>query len=279
MTNILDKDIDKIIKEFDMSVFENKTILITGATGLLGKVCAMSLLSSGYHTKVIALVRDKAKADKIFSKFKNIEYLVSDIKTPLPDIKENVNYIIHTASVTSSRKFLENPVETIDTAYAGTKNILEFARKKHTQGVIYLSSLEVYGVQKKENISEQNYGYIDILNPRSSYPESKRLVENLCISYGYEYGVPVKIARLAQTFGAGVSKEDNRVFAQFAKSVLNKSDIILHTEGNTMRNYCYTTDAVTAIFTILTKGEPNSAYNVANKKYLYINKRHGSWFN
>lgn len=81
------------------------------------------------------------------------------------------------------------------------------------------------------------------------------MAETMCISYGSEYGVPVKIVRLAQTFGAGVSKDDNRVFAQFSKAVLNGYDIILHTKGETKRNYCYTTDAVRAIFTVLTKGE------------------------
>lgn len=91
------------------------------------------------------------------------------------------------------------------------------------------------------------------------------MAETMCISYGSEYGVPVKIVRLAQTFGAGVSKDDNRVFAQFSKAVLNGYDIILHTKGETKRNYCYTTDAVRAIFTVLTKGEKNSAYNIANK--------------
>ena len=160
---------------------------------------------------------------------------------------------------------MEKPVETIYTAINGSRNILEFAKNKRLEGMVYLSSLEIYGVNEKENIKERDYGYIDILNPRSSYSESKKMVETMCISYGTEYGVPVKIARLAQTFGAGVSISDNRVFAQFAKAIINKENIILHTKGETKRNYCYTTDAVRGIFTILTKGENNNAYNVANK--------------
>ena len=120
-------------------------------------------------------------------------------------------------------------------------------------------------------MTENDYGYIDILTPRGSYPEGKRIAENLCISYGSEYEVPVKIARLTQTFGAGVTKNDNRVFAQFAKSVIEKRDIVLHTEGKTKRCYCYTTDAVTGIYTILTKGERNNAYNIANSNtYISI---------
>lgn len=263
-SSIFEEDINNIIKDFDMSVFDGKTILVTGATGLLGKLCVKSLLNSGFNTQVIALVRNEEKANKIFGKSNRLSFLVQDINQKIQKTRK-VDYIIHTASTTSSKDFVEKPVETIYTALNGTRNVLEFAKNKKITGMVYLSSLEVYGVNQKEDIKENDYGFIDILNQRSSYSESKKMAETMCISYGSEYGVPVKIARLAQTFGAGVSKNDNRVFAQFSKSVINGDDIILHTKGETKRNYCYTTDAVRAIFTVLTKGEKNSAYNIANK--------------
>ncbi len=262
--SIFEEDIKNIINDFDMSVFDGKTILVTGATGLIGKLCVKSLLNSGYNTQVIALVRDEEKAKNIFGESKRLTYLVQDINQRI-NTTRRVDYIIHAASTTSSKDFVEKPVETIYTAINGSRNILEFAKNKRLEGMVYLSSLEIYGVNEKENIKERDYGYIDILNPRSSYSESKKMVETMCISYGTEYGVPVKIARLAQTFGAGVSISDNRVFAQFAKAIINKENIILHTKGETKRNYCYTTDAVRGIFTILTKGENNNAYNVANE--------------
>ncbi len=262
--SIFEEDIKNIINDFDMSVFDGKTILVTGATGLIGKLCVKSLLNSGYNTQVIALVRDEEKAKNIFGESKRLTYLVQDINQRI-NTTRRVDYIIHAASTTSSKDFVEKPVETIYTAINGSRNVLEFAKNKRLEGMVYLSSLEIYGVNEKENIKEEDYGYIDILNPRSSYSESKKMVETMCISYGTEYGIPVKIARLAQTFGAGVSISDNRVFAQFAKAIINKENIILHTKGETKRNYCYTTDAVRGIFTILTKGENNNAYNVANE--------------
>lgn len=262
--SIFEEDIKNIINYFDMSVFDGKTILVTGATGLIGKLCVKSLLNSGYNTQVIALVRDEEKAKNIFGESKRLTYLVQDINQRI-NTTRRVDYIIHAASTTSSKDFVEKPVETIYTAINGSRNVLEFAKNKRLEGMVYLSSLEIYGVNEKENIKERDYGYIDILNPRSSYSESKKMVETMCISYGTEYGVPVKIARLAQTFGAGVSISDNRVFAQFAKAIINKENIILHTKGETKRNYCYTTDAVRGIFTILTKGENNNAYNIANE--------------
>lgn len=262
--SIFEEDIKNIINDFDMSVFDGKTILVTGATGLIGKLCVKSLLNSGYNTQVIALVRDEEKAKNIFGESKRLTYLVQDINQRI-NTTRRVDYIIHAASTTSSKDFVEKPVETIYTAINGSRNVLEFAKNKRLEGMVYLSSLEIYGVNEKENIKEEDYGYIDILNPRSSYSESKKMVETMCISYGTEYGIPVKIARLAQTFGAGVSISDNRVFAQFAKAIINKENIILHTKGETKRNYCYTTDTVRGIFTILTKGENNNAYNVANE--------------
>ncbi len=261
---IFEEDIKNIIKDFDMSVFDEKTVLVTGATGLIGKLCVKSLLNSGYNTQVIALVRDGEKAKNLFGESKRLSFLIQDINQRISTSRK-VDYIIHAASTTSSKDFVEKPVETIYTALNGTRNILEFAKNKRIESMVYLSSLEVYGINDFEDITENSYGYIDILSSRSSYSESKKMVETMCISYGSEYGVSVRIARLAQTFGAGVSKSDNRVFAQFAKAVINKENIVLHTKGETKRNYCYTTDAVRAIFTILTKGENNNAYNVANE--------------
>ena len=270
MNSILKNDINEIIENFDMSIFNDKCTLITGATGLIGKLCALSIAKSG--AKVIALVRNKQKGEKIFEGLSNVELLIQDINQPI-NIDKRVDYIIHCASTTSSQDFVQKPVETIYTAINGTRNVLEYAKRrdKYLKGMVYLSSLEVYGKTLNENVKEENLGYIDILSPRSSYSEGKKIVETMCISYGHEYSVPVKIARLSQTFGAGVEKNDNRVFAQFAKSVIKKENIILHTKGETKRNYCYTTDAVRAIFTILTKGENNQAYNIANKStYISI---------
>ena len=193
--------------------------------------------------------------------------VIGDIRDSI-DIKDEIDYIIHGASMTSSKAFVDFPVETIRTALEGTDNVLEFAKVKKIKSMVYLSSLEVYGVTDpdKKSIRESEYGYIDQLVSRSSYSEGKRMAECLCISYGNEYGVPVKIARLAQTFGPGVSYEDNRVFAQFARSAIEEKDIVLKTKGETYRNYCYTRDAIKGILCVLLKGQNNEAYNIANRE-------------
>ena len=126
--------------------------------------------------------------------------------------------------------------------------------------------MEVYGAfdNLDHEVTEDDLGYIDPLKVRSNYPEAKRLCENMCIAYLQEYGIPVKIARLAQTFGAGILQNENRVFAQFARSVINNENIILHTKGLSEGNYCYTRDCMTGLLTILLKGKDGEAYNVSN---------------
>ena len=126
--------------------------------------------------------------------------------------------------------------------------------------------MEMYGsfAEFNNNVTETELGYIDPLAVRSNYPESKRLCENLCVAFYSEYDVPVKIARLSQTFGAGILPGENRVFAQFARSAIEGKDIVLHTKGLSEGNYCYTRDTVIGLLLILLNGKNAEAYNVTN---------------
>lgn len=251
--------------------YSGKIIFVTGATGLIGSLLVMALACRNrlFHEniKIKALARNLEKAKLVFSEISEtdgLEIVVGDVNNSLEHVGP-IDYIVHAASVTSSKDFVTKPVETISTAIDGTKHVLELARTQNVRGMLYLSSLEVYGVpENKVLISETDSGYIDCLQVRSSYSEGKRMVECLCASYVSEYGVPVKVARLCQTFGAGVAYTDNRVFAQFARSAIEGADIVLKTKGETLRNYCYTADAVKALLLILAKGNVGGAYNVAN---------------
>lgn len=270
--NILQNDIERIAQDLsNFTEIRNKTFFITGASGLIGSLIVKSLMCLNrcyqFNVSVLALVRSFEKAQVAFGDLlKNdlLHIIVGDI-VKFPDIIEPIDYVIHGASITSSKEFVSQPVNTIVTAINGTHNVLELAKSKNVSSMVYLSSLEMYGtINSDKPISEDNGGFIDPLSLRSSYSESKRMVENLCCAFSSEYGLSVKIARLTQTFGAGVKYEDNRVFGQFARSVIEKKNIILHTKGETVRNYCYTSDAVRALFYILLKGVKGTAYNVAN---------------
>ena len=271
MNNILNEDLELLAARINCEEIKGKTFFVTGATGLIGSACAKALLKCnelfGAGVKVVAFMRNPEKAKAVFEGFdsENLILFAGDINNAI-DYKGEVDFIIHGASATSSKFFVSNPVETINTAMAGTNNILTFAKNKGVSSFVYLSSLEVYGTPDPSlaTIKEDYSGYIDQTSVRSSYSEGKRLAETLCCSYASEYGVPVKIARLSQTFGAGVDYNDGRVFAEFARCAIEGRDIVLHTQGKTVRSYCYTTDAVDAIFKILLKGENMNAYNVTN---------------
>lgn len=267
--DILEKDINELVSNCKVfSKLENSSVLVTGSTGLIGSILVKSLLKNK-NIKVYACCRNREKFNSVFKNYisPNLISIFSDILDF--DISNlNIDYIIHTASITDSKTFIEKPVETLNIAIDGTRNLLKQCVNKNIKSFVYLSSLEVYGTfydfDGIKNVKETDSGYIDTMSVRSSYSEGKRIVENICKSYCNEYKVPVKVARLCQTFGAGVLYNDNRVFAQFARAIIEKKDIVLKTKGETVRNYCYTTDAVSGILTILLKGNSGEAYNIAN---------------
>ena len=267
MKNMIEEDLKNISGTLEEFEIHNKTFFITGATGLVGSVIVKAILyNKKLNNQVIAFVRNEEKANRILgADQQNLKLCVGDVNLPI-SCNESVDYIIHTASETKSKNMVTRPVETLWTSVNGTKNVLDFAVEKKAKGVVYLSSMEVYGItdSEKQQIKEDDLGYIDVSNIRSCYPESKRLSENMCACYASEYGLNVISARLAQTFGAGVSKEESRVFAQFAKSAINGEDIVLHTEGKSYGNYVYLADAVRGIFTLLAKGERGQAYTIVN---------------
>lgn len=276
---ILIDDVNAFAENFKLSEsLRNKTFLITGATGLIGSVMVKCLLALNRKwvlgIKVIAVVRDFVKAKTVFAdEFAEIEFRnlnLNDITPSTIDI--DVDYIVHLASPTASKYFVEHPVETLRIALEGTTAVLEYAKNVDIMGMVYASSLEVYGSNDtNEWLDEDFQGYVNPVEARSSYNMGKRASECLCHAYAEEYGVPVMMARFTQVFGAGISESENRVFAQFARSVIQGSNIEIHTEGLSSKPYCYTTDAVSAILYMLLKGQKGEAYNIANKdSYISI---------
>jgi nucleoside-diphosphate-sugar epimerase len=245
---------------------KNSSVLITGATGTIGSAIVRTLFAANEKyklgVKILAFGRNKGKAKPLIEKY-GAKFYAQDICEPFA-ITEDIDYMFHCAATTRSAKMQNLPAELMIDAACGTKNLLDLAKAKGVKSIVFLSSMEVYGQKINGEVTENDLGHLDLTNPRSSYPESKRFCEMLCNAYYTQFGVPVKSARLAQTFGAEISKDDTRVFAQFTRSILAKKDIVLHTEGKSRGNYCYIDDAIRALFILLLKGENGQSYNIAN---------------
>ncbi len=241
--------------------------LITGATGYIGSMLAKKIISS--RQKVTVIARNPSRLDKtILSGAEAIRADIADREAILR-IAGKYDYIIHCAAPTKSVYMISNPVEVAAAIVKGTDHILNLARRSEAKSMVYLSSMEVYGQISSppgKRTAENELGYLDVADTRSCYPIAKIMAENLCHAYHAEYGVPVKIARLAQVFGRGVRPDDKRVFAQFANAVRTGSDIVLHTAGNSMGNYCDLDEAIEAILFLLHNGADSEAYNVVNEK-------------
>ena len=274
MNDIFHEDLKDVcgVSFIPWNKLRNSTILVTGATGLIGTGIVNSLnyanKEKGLNLRLLALVRSVEKAEDRFKEILNddtVSFVQGSVEE-LPDIGVDIDYIIHGASQTASKEFVNHAVETINTAVTGTKNLLELAKKKDVKGLVYMSSMEVYGYPEKgHHVTENEIGAFSSLNLRNSYPISKIMCESLCCAYASEYGVPTRIVRLTQTFGPGVHQNDNRIFAYFGRCVKEKQNIVLKTAGETERCYLYTVDAVTAILTILLNGADGEAYNVADE--------------
>lgn len=273
MDKYFKEDIDYLVKKCTyLNDIHDKTILVTGATGLVGSTLIKTLLEYNRHMninlKIIALGRNEEKMLTTFENYlqdESLKIFICDINSKI-EILDDINYIVHTAAVTKSMILKDFPVETALTSILGTKNILELAKEKQVYSMVYLSSMEVYGTfGKSQIVNEEMLGYIDLKNVRNGYPESKRICEFLCNAYFKEYGVKVKSARLAQTFGAGVPLDDTRIFSTIARSVIQSKDIVLHTKGLSEANYCYISDTINGILTILIKGINGEVYNISNE--------------
>lgn len=235
-----------------------KTVLVTGATGLVGGALVRRFAAEGH--RVLAVAR-KPPTEPFPA---GVEFVAADVRR-LPEITGTVDRIVHAASPTSGKFFSEHPEETYEIIVEGTRALLEFACAHGTGSFVFLSSMEAYGSPATEVLLAETTGFSgDLTVPRSSYPRGKRAAEALCADYAAKRNLRAMSVRLAQTFGAGAPRTENRVFAQFLRSACAREKIRLSTAGTSTRMYLETEDAVEAIVTVLERGVAGEIYNAAN---------------
>lgn len=266
------EDLEKTISlTVSAEELKNKSILVTGATGTIGSFIVDTLLYYNYkeaaRINIYAAGRSIENLKKRFEgiKTERLHYLEYDLNRKIL-FRDRFDYIIHAAGNAYPEAFNDDPVGTIMGNVAGTYRLLEYGKCHMAKRFLYVSSGEVYGQGDLalDSYEETYAGYIDSTSPRACYPNSKRVCETLCASFAKQYGLETIIVRPCHTYGPGMTKKDNRANAQFFKNALKGEDILLNSAGTQLRSYCYIADCISAILTVMLKGNCGEAYNIAN---------------
>ncbi len=258
----------QVLPTLDLAKLEGKSILLTGATGLIGSCLADLLLEAieaGSNFALGLAGRSEVRLSKRFDSYKN-SWIYEHFEAAEPvSLSRSYDYIVHCAGSAHPALYASCPVETIDITILGVKGVLEAIRKQGKGRLLYLSSSEVYGKRSStEPYSEDDYEFIDPLSARSCYPMAKRLAETMCAAYADEFGVDFVVARPGHVYGPTMTDSDSRAYAQFARDVVAGRNIVMKSAGEQVRSYCYVIDCATALLAILLRGAPGEAYNVSN---------------
>ena len=263
----------KIYTEIPWKELNNKKILITGVSGMIGSTLVRMLLEYSREEKVniqiTGISRNKETAGKQLRDIMELtefSYVSTDINNSLENMG-SFDYMIHCASNTHPRQYSTDPIGTIMTNVLGTRNLLDYAVEHGVKRFVFLSSVEIYGENRGdvEVFSEDYLGYLDCNTLRSGYPEGKRLGESMCNAYAKQYGIDFVIPRLSRTYGPGLLETDSKAISQFIQKAALGENIILKSKGNQLFSYTYSTDAAAAVLLIMLKGIYGEAYNVSDK--------------
>ena len=271
-------DIDYILDNLkdEFSVMSNSKLLLTGCAGFLGFYIMKSIIkwndlnpnNSIYLIACDNFIRGKPKWITNL-KDKNLKIIEQNIINKLSEEIFDIEYIIHAASIASPTYYRQYPIETMDANVIGLRRLLDYSvshlkKKKNIKSFLFFSSSEVYGDPDKSNIpTKEDYsGNVSFTGPRACYDESKRYGETLCINFAQQFKIPVKIARPFNNYGPGLKIKDKRVIPDFARNILSKKNIVLHSDGSPTRTFCYIADAIIGYFKILINGNNSEAYNI-----------------
>ena len=249
----------------------NKTIVITGARGFLGRYLIeifkqMNDKQLNSPVKVFA-VDNLITAGKLAQQSiddSNIKFIEHDVTKPF-SLDEEIHYIIHAAGIASPQYYQKYPLETLEVAINGTKNMLQLAKQKNAR-FTFFSSSEIYGDPDTQNIptKEEYRGNVSSLGPRACYDESKRVGETLCYIFSEHFGVRTNIIRPFNFYGPGMQEKDYRVLPNFASRIKSKKPLKIYGRGDQTRTFCYITDALTGLLQVILRGKPNEIYNIGN---------------
>ena len=242
-------------------------ILITGGTGFIGNHLCRKLLKDGHN--IICLDNNfTGSIDNIKDMMdnKNFEFIRHDITLP---IYLEVDQIYHLACPASPKAYQYNSIKTIKTNILGTMNALGIAKRVKAR-ILLTSTSEVYGDPKISPQVEEYWGNVNPIGIRSCYDEGKRVAETLMIEYNKVHNVSIRIARIFNTYGPNMDKDDGRVVSNFLNQAINKKDITIYGQGDQTRSFCYVDDMVDGLIKLMNNEETNGPINLGNPYEITI---------
>ncbi len=259
-------------KNFLAKKYSGKVIVVSGSTGLIGSRIVYFLMSLNdefsANINIVCLYRNVEKKNTMYkdSLIRNdVVFVKHDIEKEI-EYTNKIDYIFHCAGISGGTKMhLKDPMVVFETAYKGTKGLLELAARNNCKSFLFVSTYEVYGsINSEKLILEDTPCNLDTMQLRNIYSECKRMCESMCAAYSSKYGIKTTVGRLTSTFGNGVKYDDPRFFAEFARCIIENKDIVLKSTGGTVRSYLDSDDAATAFLYIAELGENCQVYNVTN---------------
>lgn len=245
-------------------------ILVTGGAGFLGSHLCDFLLSKEHS--VICLDNLLTGSISNIQQLKgnpNFKFIEHDV-TKYIHIEDDIDYVLHFASPASPIDFLRYPIQTLKAGALGTHNTLGLAKAKNAKFLL-ASSSEVYGDALINPQKEDYWGNVNLIGPRGAYDEAKRFAEALTMAYHRQHGIDTKIARIFNTYGPRMRKDDGRVIPTFIAQALNKQPLTVFGDGSQTRSFCYVSDLVQGIYKLMLSGI-NEPVNLGNPQEITINE-------
>lgn len=242
--------------------------VITGGAGFLGSHLCDRLLGEGWD--VLVLDNLITGAEKNLGHLKNerrFQFERVDVSDPLK-ISGEVVYVFHFASPASPPDYLKHPIETMKVGSVGTMNTLELARNKNAKFLI-ASTSECYGDPEVSPQSEEYWGNVNPVGPRSVYDEAKRFSEAITMAYHRHYGLDTRIVRIFNTYGPRMRLNDGRALPNFVFQALSGRPITIFGDGQQTRSFCYVSDLIEGIHR-LSQSDEHLPVNIGNPAEMTI---------
>jgi UDP-glucuronate decarboxylase len=264
LSKFIEQEANEIVDKIDFSPLEGKSIIITGASGIVGTylIACLKMYSKRSNNPPIVYAVTRSNPTSFFSElldFKNSKILIGDLsKFEFLESFPYVDYIIHAAGYGQPGKFLNDPLNTFNVNVFS--ELVLYNKLIKPGNFLFISTSEVYSGLTESPFKETQIGNTNTNHFRACYIESKRCGEAISSSFR-QLGVNSKSARLSLAYGPGTRPGDERVLNDFIFGAISKASIKLRDSGSALRTYCYITDAVEMLWNILLYGK-NDIYNV-----------------